>query len=589
MIPFRGSVTRGGARPAGVATHRLSRFVFDEICHGSVSRAGIDVLRGGQYSIRKLRLRTFVDAAAEMADRLGPLFDVERAWDLLAEAESVSPAAVEDVLMYPTVGVWLSRALRQVLGMALDDTPFWSEVGGFQLVAAAAAVRSGVLFEIAVPVVHGAVTLPSVGVLRPATRVPVGHAVLCNTPAGLSLTVQGMSERSALEPVKRHRGVARGQTVELVLDDLDPYREFTAPLPACPLSDHEIAEWRKLVDEAWDLLTACHPKSVEELSSCITSVVPLSADQQVFAASSTAAFGSIAMSPKRTAVEFAEALLHEIQHSKVNALLDLVMLCEDDDECRFYAPWLDYPRPLTGLLHGIYAFTTVVEFWYVQRELVPTHLVRSAHFNFAYRHRQVGEVVRTLRRTPQLTELGRRFVAAVSLRLAACPPAGVPADVVDSVETITSEHRVLWRLRHVRPDPDVVEALAEAWLDRRAPTSDFGADVVFMSPGTGRSPLGTFLKASMADHGVTGRRFVDEAEDAFLNGDAPLAAQGFAARLTTSPEDVTAWSGLAVTSGSATLARRPEVVRAVHRAVAGRTGTAPDPGALAVWLDQTAS
>ncbi|WP_191300280.1 HEXXH motif domain-containing protein [Lentzea cavernae] len=563
--------------------------MFDEICHGSVSRAGIDVLRGGQYSIRKLRLRTFVDAAAEMADRLGPLFDVERAWDLLAEAESVSPAAVEDVLMYPTVGVWLSRALRQVLGMALDDTPFWSEVGGFQLVAAAAAVRSGVLFEIAVPVVHGAVTLPSVGVLRPATRVPVGHAVLCNTPAGLSLTVQGMSERSALEPVKRHRGVARGQTVELVLDDLDPYREFTAPLPACPLSDHEIAEWRKLVDEAWDLLTACHPKSVEELSSCITSVVPLSADQQVFAASSTAAFGSIAMSPKRTAVEFAEALLHEIQHSKVNALLDLVMLCEDDDECRFYAPWLDYPRPLTGLLHGIYAFTTVVEFWYVQRELVPTHLVRSAHFNFAYRHRQVGEVVRTLRRTPQLTELGRRFVAAVSLRLAACPPAGVPADVVDSVETITSEHRVLWRLRHVRPDPDVVEALAEAWLDRRAPTSDFGADVVFMSPGTGRSPLGTFLKASMADHGVTGRRFVDEAEDAFLNGDAPLAAQGFAARLTTSPEDVTAWSGLAVTSGSATLARRPEVVRAVHRAVAGRTGTAPDPGALAVWLDQTAS
>lgn len=582
-------MTRRGARPAGVATHRLSRFVFEEICHGPVSREGIDVLRGGQYSIRKLRLRTFIEAAAGMADQLDPFFEVERAWELLAEAENASPSAVESVLMYPSVGVWLSRALRQVLGMALDATPFWSEVGGFQLVAAAAAVRSGLLFEIAVPVVHGAVTLPSVGVLRPATSVPVGHVLLRNTPAGLSLTVQGKHERTALQPVKRHRSVARGQAVELVLDDLDPYREFTAPLPACPLSDHEIAEWRKLVDEAWDLLTACHPKSVEELSTCLTSVVPLSAGQQVFAASSTAAFGSIAMSPKRTAVEFAEALLHEVQHSKVNALLDLVMLCEDDDECRFYAPWLDYPRPLTGLLHGIYAFTAVVEFWHLQRDLVPTHQARGAHFTFAYRRHQVGEVVRTLRRTPELTELGRRFVAAVSLRLAACPPVDVPVDVAGSVETITAEHRVMWRLRHVRPDRDVVEALAQAWLDRRAPNPEFGPDAVVVSPETGRSPLGALLKARVAGHGVAGRGFVDDAEDAFLNGDMVLAAQGFTARLATSPEDVTAWSGLAVALGSVTLSRRPEVVRAVHRTVVGRTGSVPDPGALAVWLDQTAS
>lgn len=569
-----------------MTTHRLPRFVFDEICDGAVSRAGIEVLRGGQYSIRKLRLRTFVEAAAGMAAQLGPFSEVERAWELLAEAEDVSPAAVEDVLMYPSVGVWLSRALRQVLGMALDATPFWSEVGGFQLVAAAAAVRSGLSFEIGVPVVHGAVTLPSVGVLRPPTNVPVGHVLMINGPAGMSLTVQGKSVRTALEPLKRHRSAARGQTLELVLDDLDPYREFSAPLPACPLSDHEFVEWRKLVDEAWDLLTACHPESTEELAACIAAVVPLSTDQQVFAASSAAAFGSIAMSPKRTAIEFAEALFHEIQHSKVNALLDLVVLCEDDDECRFYAPWLDYPRPLTGLLHGIYAFTAVVEFWHLQRDLVPPHQLRGAHFNFAYRRSQVAQVVQTLRRTPQLTDLGRRFVAAVSARLAAHPPLDVPGDVVGAVETITSDHRVVWRLRHARPDGEIVAALAEAWLDRRAPNTAFGPEVVVTSPESGRSPLGTLVKAKVAGGGLGP---VDAAEDAFLRGDVELAAQRFTARLSASPQDVFAWSGLAVALGSSTLLRRPEIVRAVHRAVAGRTGSAPDPAQLAAWFDQAAS
>ncbi|MGW4208897.1 HEXXH motif domain-containing protein [Lentzea sp. NPDC004789] len=571
-----------------MTTHRLPRFVFDEICDGSVSRAGIAVLRGGQYSIRKLRLRAFAEAAAAMADQLGPFAEVDRAWDLLVEAESRMPSGVEEVLMYPSVGVWLSRALRQVLGMALDATPLWSEVGGFNLVAAAAAVRSGLLFEIIVPVVHGAVTLPSVGVLRPTTSVPIGHVVLHNTPTGLSLTLLGKHDRGAFEPVKRHRSAARGQAVELVLDDLDPYREFTAPLPACPLSDHEIAEWRKLVDEAWDLLTACLPECAVELSVCLSTVVPLGTGQQVFAASSAAAFGSIAMSSKRSAVEFAEALVHEIQHSKVNALLDLVVLCEDDDECRFYAPWLDYPRPVTGLLHGIYAFTSVVEFWHLQRDLVPAQQSRRAHFNFAYRHHQVSETVRTLRRTPRLTELGRRFVAAVSARLAVCPPVDVPDDVTAAVETITSDHRAVWRLRHVRPDRDVVVALAEAWLARRTPTPAFGPDVVVVSPESGRSPLGAMVKARVTDHGPTRLGPVDDAENAFLNGDVALAAQRFTARLAATPEDVTAWSGLAVTLNSAALRRRPEVVRAVHRAVAGRTGRAPDPGELAAWLDQAA-
>jgi len=230
-----------------------------------------------------------------------------------------------------------------------------------------------------------------------------------------------------------------------------------------------------------------------------------------------------------------------------------------------------------------------VEFWHLQRDLVPPQQIRRAHFNFAYRRHQVSEVVHTLRRTPRLTELGRRFVAAVSARLAACPQVDVPDDVAAAVGTITSDHRAVWRLRHVRPDRDVVVALAEAWLGRRTPNLVFGPDVVVVSPESGRSPLGALVKARVAGHGVTRPGLAGDAEDAFLSGDLTLAAQRFTARLATSPEDITAWSGLAVTLDSAALRRRPEVVRAVHRTVAGRTRSAPDPGELAAWLDQAAS
>jgi uncharacterized protein len=62
-------------------------------------------------------------------------------------------------------------------------------------------------------------------------------------------------------------------------------------------------------------------------------------------------------------------LTHEIQHVKLGALLDLVTLTLPDDGRRYYAPWRDDPRPLGGLLHGVYAYLGVTEFWRRQRNL----------------------------------------------------------------------------------------------------------------------------------------------------------------------------------------------------------------------------
>ena len=58
----------------------------------------------------------------------------------------------------------------------------------------------------------------------------------------------------------------------------------------------------------------------------------------------------------------AETLVHETQHLKLCALLDLVTLARPDDGRRYYAPWRPDPRPAGGLLQGAYAFLGVSGF-----------------------------------------------------------------------------------------------------------------------------------------------------------------------------------------------------------------------------------
>ncbi|MBB5956793.1 HEXXH motif-containing protein [Saccharothrix tamanrassetensis] len=524
----------------------------------------------------------FVEAASVLADRLGPFADVETGWELLATAERIAPAEVERVLMYPTVGVWLSRALRHVVGLAPDGTPFRSEVGGFHTVVAAVAVRGGLPCELSVPVMYGAVTLPSVGLIRLATDFPLGHVRLRNTVDGVSLSVPG----EPLEPVRRHRSAARGRSITVAFDDLDVYRAFGPPTRAEPLASADHDEWCKLLDEAWDMLTASQAASAEELAAALVTITPLDAGPDVFAASSSAAFGGIAMSPKRSAVEFGEALVHELQHSKVNGLLDLVDLCHGEAVARHYAPWRDDPRPVQGLLHGAYAFVSVVEFWRAQRDRVPPELAARARFGFALRARQVGEVVDTLRRSTELTGLGREFVAGVSVRLAACDPADVPPDLAAAVALCTADHRAVWRLRHVRPAGRVVAGLAEAWLS--GGTADVtGPSEVVAAATVGATRLGALVRLSVLDPDRL-RRLADGPDLALLRGDRDAAARGYAARLRRAPQDVQAWSGFGLASGSTSLTRTPETVRAVHHEIAVRTGAAPDPAELAAWFDRLA-
>ncbi len=78
--------------------------------------------------------------------------------------------------------------------------------------------------------------------------------------------------------------------------------------------------------------------------------------------SSPETFGAIALSRPRNATSLAVTLIHELQHLKLSAVIDLVMLTRPDDGRRYYAPWRDDPRPVSGLLQGAYAYLGISGF-----------------------------------------------------------------------------------------------------------------------------------------------------------------------------------------------------------------------------------
>jgi uncharacterized protein len=109
-----------------------------------------------------------------------------------------------------------------------------------------------------------------------------------------------------------------------------------------------------------------------------------------------------------TAADFAVTLVHEYQHSKLSALLDMTPLSDPDDQGRYFAPWRRDPRPLGGLLQGVYAFVGVADTWRALRGV--DGVTGTAEQEFADARLQVDLTLAAVESSGALTEAGAVFV-----------------------------------------------------------------------------------------------------------------------------------------------------------------------------------
>ena len=432
-----------------VRIHRIARSLFDALAEGGGGAEAIRELTSAQYSKHVILLR----GVASAARAAGPVQErwASNGYGLLAEAQQRDRVAADAVIRYPSVGAWALHAAR-TLGSGPSDhveDPAGpaAEPGSLSAVAAAAAIRAGLSAEIDVPVTGGAVVLPSLG----AADVDAESAIVRITPErsaivwpGGEIPVSANSGPSA--PGWSGLRVIKAGPAEFRIDDIDPFRMPAAPFLAPRISAAEAGAWDQAFGPALELLERHHPLVFSEVTAAISVVVPLLApDSGRVSSSSPETFGAVALSKPADPCKLAETLAHELQHVKLSALLDIVPLTVPDGSRRFYAPWRNDPRPVSGLLQGAYAFLGVAGFWRRQRHLESGDAWLRASAEFARWRSAAGQVAATLLASGQLTSAGTDFVKGMALTLESWQDDPVPEEARTLARCEAEEHLAAWQ------------------------------------------------------------------------------------------------------------------------------------------------
>jgi hypothetical protein len=387
----------------------------------------------------------------------------------------------------------------------------------------------------------------------------------------------------------RLRASHAGLAIDLRLEDADPLRSRLGLTPTGRLADGAVQHWQTCLTEAWRLLVDRHRPAAGVLAAVLRVIVPVEPDPAArgISATSADAFGAVAMSAPEDAVELAVGLLHETQHSLLNAVYYLFDL-HVDPAALGYSPWRDDPRPASGILHGAYAYLAVTRFWRTEASLPNP----SAGFEFARWRAAVAGTAEELL-TEGLTAAGARFVGA--LRDEVCPwlDEPVPPAVGRLATGANVDHRTRWRLRNLRVDPGAAGMLADLWRRGLAAPPELAVSRVVPAPGRALENNDRLALTHRLLRTRPGRSWGEvlgglqpggaatAGDVAYLRGDYGAAADAYRKRIVRDPGDDAAWAGLALVSPQEGLRRRPEVVAALYRAISTEK---PFPEALATWI-----
>jgi hypothetical protein len=372
------------------------------------------------------------------------------------------------------------------------------------------------------------------------------------------------------------------------------------------LDDADLRRWRRQIGEAWEIISRLFPETAEAMAAGMQSLAPLPGGNRAETRSSSTGdgFGSALISQPSDSVALAVAMIHEFQHIKLGGLLHLVSLLDSGANTELsYAPWRDDPRPVSGLLQGVFAFCGISRFWQCYRRDLTGADRDAAEFEFAYARRQTRLGLNTLRRASQLSRLGRVFVAELAHEVMAQHAERVTRDAARTAWAAAIDHQVVWRLRHFQPDVDGVRRLVRRFLAGQPPRGTHQVESI-LAP-----QLGDWYHARVAlhrealyrpqllrqgaeeSHRWSSRHGASQADLALVQGRTGRAAAGYRAMIAADPDDINAWAGLAVAVGAEhggtawkALTRRPDLVRAVYVGAHAIRGSV-SPLAVAAWLD----
>ncbi|MEV6796624.1 HEXXH motif-containing putative peptide modification protein [Streptomyces sp. NPDC051320] len=583
-----------------------------ELATGYGSTETFEALRQGQLAKRMYLVQRLLSSAEGHPD--AEAAGLPQAFAHLTRLQHEHPEVVGRLLSSPITGGWLLRALHHLANLPREDAgvvlrqtfgyPGW--------LAAAAMIRSRTAGEVTVVVRRGVVMLPGVGLLRLAAADVDGYgtAELRITTDGI-LTAAHRGRETTIDTTVSERSDQPGEwipvgrlssdddPVDVILDDLDPFRTMDTRTMPTAISASQLRVWQHTFRGAWQTLQEYHPAYAAGMAAGLQSIVPLSAEPVVQVLSNTwpEAYGAIRAALPSGRFNLASVLIHEFQHAKLSALLDYVELTDPAAaQKRFYAPWRSDPRPAVGLLQGIYAHTAIADFWRVHRNH-PDANKNLAETQFARWTVQVDRAITEFKNSGALNEAGASFVATVHRTLAPWLDEPLSDNAFWVAEEVVLAHQVAYRVRNLTPDEGHVRQLAQRWHSGDPAGEVHSFDRAFRPASLtvdwrkGDLPA-DYVRLAGAGSGV--RAGAGAGDLALAAQDYPAAIAAYGAEIAKSPDAPDLWAGLAValtrarpSDGMRPLTEATETVAALYGLLAAeQPGEPVGAEALVNWLTE---
>lgn len=126
------------------------------------------------------------------------------------------------------------------------------------------------------------------------------------------------------------------------------------------LGDAPATEWVEVLRAALGILAEHMPASRREADLLIRQFVPVGSDETRHeSATYREAIGTVYLSLHPDPLVMAEAIVHELSHTKLHALLELDPLLQNASDERYPSPIRPDARPILGVLLALHAFAAV--------------------------------------------------------------------------------------------------------------------------------------------------------------------------------------------------------------------------------------
>jgi HEXXH motif-containing protein len=341
------------------------------------------------------------------------------AGDVAAFAEVVGPlartqpGALAAVVRRTEVGVWL-RCLRAEATQPVDPAV------GLPVLLGTIALELARMGTLPRPLrlrsLPGRLT-SSAG--RLAIAVPPDTAAISFSPGEITLEQAHGSHAIALEPDDAAYVPLEGTMARLALVDDNPLAALEAHPEkagnALDLGGQPLAHWTSALEEALALVGAHLPELRREIEAVLQQVVPVGWDEERhLSASVQEAIGTIYLSLHPNLMTMTEAVIHEVSHNKLAALLELDPVLHNDRAEAYASPVRPDPRPLHGVLLAVHAFLPVAALY---AAMIEAGAPGSEHPDFRRRLRQIAagnhDAAEVLRAHARPTALGAELLAEI--------------------------------------------------------------------------------------------------------------------------------------------------------------------------------